>query len=620
MDKNTTIGFVLIGVILMVWLYFNSTPPPEQPKKDPQTTQQSSADTKEKEKPKEVAKPKVELQEFKDSLFVSSNAPEKTIIVETDLAMIELTSKGGQIRKYYLKNYKTWYYKNFDEKDFFNTHVQLINQDNRGNLSIEFVTKGRKLVNTSDMNFTPDKKQAYYSIKGTDSLTFTYTFEAPGNKKIKKMFTFKGDDYRSRFDIQFENMDDVIDRNYAVHWANGLNFLEYNSVDEATHANTTIYTPDQRYIFKASSAERTSAEFPKQGTTPLAHYWVGVRNKYFTAIIDPITQPTGTVSVSGHHELENGVLKKEHYDANLKASFNAEKLHNNSYYLYIGPIDYSKLKIYGKKYESIFEFSNFLFLGFIIQPLSEYLFLPFLKFLHTFIPNYGIVIILFTLILKILLHPLTRQSLKSMKKMQLLQPMIAELKAKFKDEPQRVQKETMKLYSTYGINPAGGCLPTLLQMPILVALYTVFNVIIDIRLAPFALWIDNLSVPDKIVTLPFALPLLNQSISGLALLMAITMFIQQKMTIKDPSQKTMIYMMPVMMFVMFNALPSGLNLYYLMFNLFSIIQQYYVTTHKQGDVVLVPVDPSKKKEGFMTRMMAAAEKQAEAQKKAQKKK
>ena len=618
MDKNTTIGFVLIGVILMVWLYFNSTPPVEQQKEEPKTTQ--PAKPEQKDKPQEEAKPKEELKEFKDSLFVSPDAPEKIITIDTDLAKIELTSKGGQIKKYYLKNYKTWYYKNFDEKDFFNTHVQLINQKNWGNLSVEFVTKGRKLATTNDMNFTADRYLANYTIKGDDSLTFTYTFINKNNNKINKIFTFKGNDYRSRFDIQFENMENVIDRNYAVHWANGLDFLEYNSVDEATHANATVFTKDQRYTFKASSTERTSAEFPKQGTTPLANYWVGVRNKYFTAIIEPLTQPKGTVSISGNKEIDNGMEKKEYYDVNLKASFEPEKLHKNSYYLYMGPIDYSVLKVYGKKYESIFEFSNFLFLGFIIQPLSEYLFLPFLKFLHGFIPNYGIVIILFTLVLKILLHPLTRQSLKSMKKMQLLQPMITELKAKFKDEPQKVQKETMKLYSTYGINPAGGCLPTLLQMPILVALYTVFNVIIDIRLAPFALWIDNLSVPDKIVTLPVALPLLNQSISGLALLMAITMFIQQKMTIKDPSQKTMIYMMPVMMFIMFNALPSGLNLDYLMFNLFSIIQQYYVTTHKGGDVQLVPVDPSKKKEGFMTRMMAAAEKQAEMQKKAQKKK
>lgn len=619
MDKNTTIGFVLIGIILMVWLYFNSnTNTDQQQNKKNETTQTTTPDPGKDAKPKAAEPVKQEHKELKDSLFASADNQERIITVETDVAKIELTSKGAQIRKYYLKNYKTWNYKNFKESDFYNTHVQLINQNERGNLSVEFITKGRKLVNTSDINFTTDKNQPYYKITGNDSLSFKYTFTTSGNKTISKVYTFKGDDYISRFDVQFENMDDVIDKNYAVHWANGLDFLELNSVDEATFAKTTIYSQEQTYTFDASTPSRTSAEFPKQGTTPLANYWVGVRNKYFATIIDPITQPTGTLSVSGYHET-NQYGQKEYYDVNLKAAFNSEKIHNNSYALYIGPIDYSRLKAYNKHYESIFEFSNFLGLGFIIRPISEYLFLPFLRFLHSFIPNYGLVIILFTLVLKILLHPLTKQSLRSMKKMQMLQPMITELKEKFKGDQQRVQKETMKLYSTYGINPAGGCLPTLLQMPILVALYTVFAIIIDMRLAPFTLWIDNLSAPDKIVVLPFAFPLINHTISGLALLMAITMFIQQKMTIKDPSQKAMIYMMPIMMFVMFNALPSGLNLYYLMFNLFSIIQQYYVT-HRHDDFQLVPVDPTKRKPGFMSRMMEAAEKQAEAQKKAQKKK
>lgn len=624
MDRNTTIGFVLIGIILMVWLYFNSNAPTDQQ----QNKKQDTVQTTDKNTPKESEKPKSETpktetktgqnDDLKDSLFTSTNNNEKIITVETDLAKIELTSKGAQIRKFYLKNYKTWYYKQFKEDDFYNTHVQLINQKNEANLGVEFVTKNRKLVNTSDINFAIDKNQAYYRIKGKDSIAFRFTFTSKDNKTISKTYTFKGDDYLSKFDVEFDNMEDVIDKSYMVQWNNGINFLELNSVDEAAHSKTTVFSPDQTYTFDATTPNRTSAEFPKQGTTPLANFWVGVRDKYFTAIIEPVTQRTGTVSVSGY-EASNQYGKQKYYDVNIKENFNADKVHKNSFNLYIGPIDYAGLKAYNRHYESIFEFSNFLGLGFIIRPISEYLFIPFLRFLHEFIPNYGLVIILFTLVLKFLLHPLTRQSLRSMKKMQLLQPMINELKEKYKDDQQKIQKEQMKLYSTYGINPMGGCLPTLLQMPILVALYTVFAVIIDMRLAPFTLWINNLSAPDKIITLPFALPLINQSISGLALLMAITMFIQQKMTIKDPTQKAMIYMMPIMMFVMFNALPSGLNLYYLMFNLFSIIQQYYVN-HRHDDIKLVPVDNSKKKQGFMSRMMDAAEKQAEIQKKAKKKK
>jgi YidC/Oxa1 family membrane protein insertase len=206
-----------------------------------------------------------------------------------------------------------------------------------------------------------------------------------------------------------------------------------------------------------------------------------------------------------------------------------------------------------------------------------------------------------------------------MKKMQQLQPKIAELKEKYKGDQQKVQKETMKLYSTYGINPAGGCLPMLLQMPILFALFTFFNIAIEIRHEPFILWITNLSSPDIIYNLPFQIPLFGISaITGLAPLLGVTMFFQQKMSTKDPSQKALVYIMPFMFTFMFMGFTSGLNLYYFMFNLLSIIQQYYIN-HKKGDAELIPVKNPKKKAGFMQRMMQAAEQQQKAQKQVGKK-
>jgi len=175
----------------------------------------------------------------------------------------------------------------------------------------------------------------------------------------------------------------------------------------------------------------------------------------------------------------------------------------------------------------------------------------------------------------------------------------------------------MKLYQTYGINPAGGCLPMLLQMPILFALFTFFNVAIELRHEPFIWWITNLSSPDVIFTLPFKIPLFGvSSVSGLALLLGITMFLQQKQTVKDPSQAAMVYLMPIMFTLMFMNFSSGLNLYYLMFNLFSIAQQE-IYNRTKGNVELVPVKPGQKK-GFFARMMEAAEKQAQAQKEANK--
>ena len=205
-----------------------------------------------------------------------------------------------------------------------------------------------------------------------------------------------------------------------------------------------------------------------------------------------------------------------------------------------------------------------------------------------------------------------------MKKMQLLQPKITEMKEKFKDDPQKVQKETMKLYQTYGINPAGGCFPMLLQMPIFIALWGLFQAAIELRQQPFIFWIKDLSVPDVIYDLGFKLPIFGiQEISGLALLMGITTFVQQKMTMKDPKQQALVYMMPIMLTILFMTFPSGLNLYYFMFNVFSIGQQYYIN-HKQSDVVLEPVDPSKRKKGFMQKLMDAAEQQSKVQQKGRK--
>ena len=154
-------------------------------------------------------------------------------------------------------------------------------------------------------------------------------------------------------------------------------------------------------------------------------------------------------------------------------------------------------------------------------------------------------------------------------------------------------------------------------MPILIALWSLFNVAIEIRQKPFLLWITNLSSPDVIYKLPFKLPLFNvDAISGLAILLGVTMFFQQKMSVKDPSQKALVYVMPVMFTLMFMGFPSGLNLYYFMFNLFSIIQQYYINNSKSDMELVLVKNPGKKGGGFMSRMLEAAEKQAQAQKKA----
>ncbi len=619
MDKNTSLAFVLIGLILIVWLYFNSpTQVPKQQKSKADTTAVTKKDTLATKEPAQKQEQQKQT-EAEVSPFGGTPLPEKIITIETDLARIELTTKGARIRRYFLNNYKTWYHNELDPKDtnYYNQHVQLVNTSkNGGDFNIIFVTKEGKLVNTSSLDFSTSSSNYIYKISGKDSLALNFVFAADNGKEIKKNFVFFGDNYASKVNIELDNMENVISSyRYDLVWQNGINFVEENSVDEARNSQAAVFSADELETIKAKAGgEKVTKDI--NGKVD----YVAMKNKYFAMILAPANPSSdGGAYFEGSEKKLNNEDVREYYSASLKVPFKNQKIQKDSFTLYLGPVDYYLLKDYKRNFQQIFEFGSFLGLKFIIRPISEYVMLPLFRFLSSFISNWGLVIIIFSILIKFALHPLTRQSLKSMKKMQMLQPKINELKEKFKDNPQKIQQETMKLYSTYGINPMGGCLPSLLQMPILVALWSLFNVTIEIRQQPFIFWIKNLSSPDVIFRLPFKFPLFNvDAVSGLAVLMGITMFIQQKMSIKDPSQKAMIYVMPVMFTLMFMGFPSGLNLYYFMFNLLSIAQQYYVNK-KHDKVELVPVANPNKKKGFLTRMMESAEKQAQEQRKASQK-
>ncbi len=618
MDKQTTIAFVIIGFILIVWLYLNNPEPQPPIKKNTDSTlvKEQIPDTVKKEKPV-ISKSNVQQDTSAiGKLFNPSDVKEKIITIENERVKFELNTQGAKIKRWFLKNYKTWYSKKGNQ-DFFKNHVQLVNVADSGDFSLVFITKDGKLVNSTKAEFSVDAKNYYYRLKEKDSLLLSFSLKVGENSYIKKNYFIKGNEYGLKCDIEMVNMEKYISNyRYDVVWANGINFVEKNSVDEANYSNASAYSGGEQVIVNASSAgEKVNKEL--NGKVD----WLGIRNKYFAIMIAPENpSDEGGAAIEGHQKSIGKDGLKEIYNTSLKIPFNNQSYQKNTFLLYLGPVEYDILKTYGKNFESIVDFGSFFGLKFIIRPISEYVLLPLFKFLHLFIPNYGFVIIVFSLIIKVALHPLTRSQMKSMKKMQMLQPKIAELKEKFKDDPQKMNKETMKLYSTYGINPAGGCLPLLLQMPILVALWGLFNVAIELRQAHFFWWIDNLSAPDVIFTLPFRIPIFGvNQISALPLLLGITMFIQQKMSVKDPTQKALVYMMPVMFTLMFMGFPSGLNLYYFMFNLFSIIQQYYVN-HSHANVELVPVKNPKKSGGFMARMMEAAEKQSQQKTTARKKK
>jgi YidC/Oxa1 family membrane protein insertase len=208
----------------------------------------------------------------------------------------------------------------------------------------------------------------------------------------------------------------------------------------------------------------------------------------------------------------------------------------------------------------------------IIKPFSHAM-LWLLITMHKYISNYGIVVIIFSILIKVVLWPLTRKSQISMKKMSALQPEVKRLKEFHAKNPQAANKAMMDLYKERGVNPAAGCIPILFQMPLLYGFFIIFRSTIEFRQAPFVGWITDLSQPDVIAHLGFSIPLYGSAVALLPLVMGVSQFFMSKRTMTDPNQKAMIYVMPVFMTLLFNRFPSGLTLYYTLYNLFTIFEQ-----------------------------------------------
>lgn len=614
MDKQTTIAFILIGAILVLWLYISSPDPKQQPKEKDRTTAIQDSNKLVAQQKDSLIKKDSKIVETDTLDISSSQTPEEFIYIETELARFELSNKGANFRKIYLSKFNNWYSAGKKNNDI-NNYIQLIDYKHGGSYDLSFVSNDGKGINTKELTFVSDKSPSTYKLSKKDSLTINYTFELESGKYLTKTYTFFANKYEVKSDITFTGFANLVSNNsYDLTWNNGVRSVEKNSVDEANYSNSSVFYGDEQVIVDASSVgEKEVKEF--RGRVD----WLTVRNKYFAVVIIPDNpQKVEGAYIEGTRESVGKDGMHESYDVRLTLPFQNQNIEKRSFKLFIGPVDYKELETYGRNLVKIVDFGSFFGLKFVVRPIAEYVLLPLFQFLHTIIPNYGFVLIIFSLIIKIAVYPLTKSSYQSMKKMQALQPMITELKEKFKDDPTKMNKETMKLYSTYGINPAGGCLPMVLQMPIFVALWGMFQSAIDLRQQPFFGWISDLSQPDVIFNLGTKIPLVGvQEISGLALLMGITTFVQQKMTIKDPKQQAMIYMMPVMLTLLFMSFPSGLNLYYFMFNVLSIAQQYYIN-HQGGTVELVPVANPNKKKGFMSRLMEAAEEQTKSQQKKRK--
>ncbi|MDB5035545.1 MAG: yidC [Chlorobi bacterium] len=602
MDKRTTLAFVLIAVIMVAWYMYFGPKAPQQSVNTPRIdTVAKPAAT-----PAPAAIPQVPLT---GKYLAATQGDGRLITIKSPLYTAIFNTRGALLSRFTLNHYKTWY----------GDPVQLISDSVGfpGELGLEYVAAGGVKVPTESMIFTVDAPQDV-TLGEKDSVVITARVQLGGAsagdsagaaatpaQTIEKRFIFRGNSYGIGLDVAMNNMAGELSQGgYDITWKKGLKYQEHNSVDESGKAKSLAVVNGDLTEVDASDVSKVT----EQKFTGLVN-WVGTHVKYFgAAIIPAVPQARSAAAITGVAATADSGGRVESYDLSLHVPVQGVS-NTQRFTVFVGPLDYDVAKSFG--IQGMLDFGA----RFLIRPIGEFFMLPIFRFLHRYIANYGVVIIIFTLLIRLPLWPLSIPQIKSAKKMQLLQPIIAEIREKHKDDQQKQQMETMALYREYGINPVGGCLPMILQMPILYALWGTLSSAIDLRQASFALWIKDLSIPDQIVHLPFALPLLGDKLSALALIMGATLFIQQKMMLTDPKQKAMVYFMPVLLTLAFNHLPSGLNLYYLTFNALAIGQQIYMSKFSKNTLTLEELrrTAKTKKKGWLAQKMEEAQKMAEVQ-------
>jgi YidC/Oxa1 family membrane protein insertase len=438
------------------------------------------------------------------------SAQQKSVTVENKRFKALLSSRGATVRSVELKDYR-------DEKD--NPIV----------LKGDEITPALSLGLDESFQFS----QADFSVRGKDvtlspaaaqaSVVFEY---ASGGYSIRRTYTFSYDDYG------FTVKDEV--SGPGSYWITLGRDFGIHARDDSVHFGPVILKNADREEFEVKSIKEPK-EF-REGVK-----WAAQEDKYFFSVIVP-KSPV---------ELARVWKKDDYAMVGLKLPAG-----QNEYLMYAGPKEYDRLKTYGHGLEHIVDFGWFSFLA---VPLFWVL-----KLFYSVVHNYGTAIIILTVLVRIPFIPIVNKGQKSMKKLQDLQPRIAEIREKHKKDPQTVQREIMELYKKNKVNPMGGCLPIVLQIPVFFALYKVLLIAIELRGAPFMFWIKDLSAMDPYYILP--------------IIMGVTMVIQQKMTPSgmDPKQQKIMMLMPVVFTFLFLNFASGLVLYWLANNVLSIVQQYFV--------------------------------------------
>ena len=504
-------------ITLLSYQYFFIKPEPQQVKEE------AEIEKKEEPKPLKPVKPVVITR----AQIMPSE--EKDIRVETDLYSAVFTTRGGTLKYYEIKNYK----------DKEGRNVILLREPG---LKPPLGIGSKDDFELSDVNFAVIGRDIRLDKfhRRSGSLIFKY---ADSGVSVRRTYTFYHDSYRIDIKDEVSGIPD--------YWITIGN-------DFGIHEKEAVWVHVGPVLLRKNRLERLDAKKLAEARSYKEDLrWIAQEDKYFFASLVPLV---GVEEARAWKEEDSPII-----------AFRG-KPGTNSFILYAGPKEYDRLKALGVGLEHIIDFG---FFSVIALPL-----LWILKLFYEFLGNYGWAIVLLTIVVRIPFIPLINKSQKAMKKMQELQPRLAEIREKYKKDPERIQKEMMGLYKKHKVNPLGGCLPILLQLPIFLALYKILLIAIELRGAPFILWIKDLSAPDTLFGhIPAWFPLIGGFAVGLLpIIMGITMLIQQKMTPTsiDPRYNQIMMLMPIIFTFLFLNFASGLVLYWLMNNVLGIAQQFYV--------------------------------------------
>lgn len=622
-DFNSIIGFGLIFVII-VWMMYGN--------RDSKKEQQEKAKT-EKAANAVVATPKetatiitdtavadsIKIQKLQGVLgsFAYSatlpSAKENLTTLENEFVSLKIANKGGYIVEAILKKYEK-FKKNSGQL------VELV-KDNNASFNLQLQTKDNRVLDTKNLYFEPTL------TKVGDNQILSMKLKAGANEYLEYKYVLAPNNYLVDFDIHSQGLSTVLNTSKPIDLQWDLkSFRNERSIAyENRYAEIYFEHEDGKidYVGQGNSKE----ENPEKAT------FIAYKQHFFSSILLTKT-PFATAKLHSENLVKDqkvDTIFTKQYKATMPLAFTNGELDYKMNWYY-GPTDYKTLKGYDRNLEKIVPLGWGIF-GWI----NKFIFIPLFGFLSSFM-GLGIAIIVFTVLIKIAMSPITFKSFLSQAKMKVLRPEIMEIGEKFKKDPMKKQQETMKLYNKAGVNPMAGCIPALIQIPFMYASFQFFPSAFELRQKGF-LWADDLSSFDQIVKLPFTIPLYGDHISLFPILAAIAIFFYMKMTSGDqamaqPQQdgmpdmakimKVMIYVSPVMMLIFFNSYGSGLSLYNFVSNLITIgimlvIKKYFIDSTKIHAQIQENKTKVKSESKFQKKMREMME-QAEAQKQLNKKK